>query len=120
MFIENFYDYDFGDEKEKIEHFYTCTLSAYLIYNDLQIFDNLLIYFEEKEEYLICQAIKEALEKVESIIEFHFANPPLIEDDGEEVYIYDHEEHKNLSRLVFEDIIKEIYERQIRRNKASN
>jgi hypothetical protein len=33
---------------------------------------------------------------------------------------YTHEEHKRVSRLIFEDILKEVYEKQVSKYKESN
>lgn len=112
--------YNDGKESGNIQlHFYTATLSAYLIYNDLEIFDKLLQDFEEKEEYLICSGIKAAIEKIEDIHDSRFNNAALevgIQEDEEGLLTFSFDKHKEISKLIFEDILKEIYERQIERS----
>ena len=112
--------YNDGKESGNIQlHFYTATLSAYLIYNDLDIFDKLLQDFEEKEEYLICSGIKAAIEKIEDIHDSRFNNAALevgIQEDEEGLLTFSFDKHKEISKLIFEDILKEIYERQIERS----
>lgn len=112
--------YNDGKESGNIQlHFYTATLSAYLIYNDLEIFDKLLQDFEEKEEYLICSGIKSAIEKIEDIHDSRFNNAALevgIQEDEEGLLTFSFDKHKEISKLIFEDILKEIYERQIERS----
>ena len=43
----------------------------------------------------------------------HFKEAEVLEEDEEQV-LYTHDEHQRVSRLIFEDILKEIYERQIK------
>ena len=97
-------------------HFYTATLSAYLIYNDLEVFDRLLQEFEDREEYLICSGIKAAIEKIEDVHDSRFQNAAVeigMEEDDEGMLTFSFEKHKEISKLIFEDILKEIYEKQI-------
>jgi len=112
--------YNDGKESGNIQlHFYTATLSAYLIYNNLEIFDKLLQDFEEKEEYLVCSGIKAAIEKIEDIHDSRFNNAAFevgIQEDEEGLLTFSFDKHKEISKLIFEDILKEIYERQIERS----
>lgn len=109
--------YNDGKKSGDIQmHFYTATLSAYLIYNDLEIFDRLLQEFEDREEYLICSGIKAAIEKIEDVHDSRFQNAAVeigMEEDEEGMLTFSFEKHKEISKLIFEDILKEIYEKQI-------
>lgn len=109
--------YNDGKKSGDIQmHFYTATLSAYLIYNDLEIFDRLLQEFEDREEYLICSGIKAAIEKIEDVHDSRFQNAAVeigMEEDDEGMLTFSFEKHKEISKLIFEDILKEIYEKQI-------
>lgn len=109
--------YNDGKKSGDIQmHFYIATLSAYLIYNDLEIFDRLLQEFEDREEYLICSGIKAAIEKIEDVHDSRFQNAAVeigMEEDDEGMLTFSFEKHKEISKLIFEDILKEIYEKQI-------
>lgn len=109
--------YNDGKKSGDIQmHFYTATLSAYLIYNDLEVFDRLLQEFEDREEYLICSGIKSAIEKIEDVHDSRFQNAAVeigMEEDEEGMLTFSFEKHKEISKLIFEDILKEIYEKQI-------
>ena len=109
--------YNDGKKSGDIQmHFYTATLSAYLIYNDLEVFDRLLQEFEDREEYLICSGIKAAIEKIEDVHDSRFQNAAVeigMEEDDEGMLTFSFEKHKEISKLIFEDILKEIYEKQI-------
>lgn len=109
--------YNDGKKSGDIQmHFYTATLSAYLIYNDLEIFDRLLQEFEDREEYIICSGIKAAIEKIEDVHDSRFQNAAVeigMEEDDEGMLTFSFEKHKEISKLIFEDILKEIYEKQI-------
>lgn len=109
--------YNDGKKSGDIQmHFYTATLSAYLIYNDLEVFDRLLQEFEDREEYLICSGIKAAIEKIEDVHDSRFQNAAVeigMEEDEEGMLTFSFEKHKEISKLIFEDILKEIYEKQI-------
>ena len=116
--------YNDGKESENIQlHFYTATLSAYLIYNDLDIFDRLLQEFEEKEEYLICSGIKAAIEKIEDIHDGRFQSAAVeigMEEDEDGMLTFSFEKHKEISKLIFKDILTEIYEKQIEQSTGNS
>lgn len=116
--------YNDGKESGNIQlHFYTATLSAYLIYNDLEIFDRLLQDFEEKEEYLICSGIKAAIEKIEDVHDSRFQDAAVeigVNEDEDGMLTFSFEKHKEISKLIFEDILKEIYEKQIEQSKGDS
>lgn len=130
MLLEEFFKQDStGDQL--IKYVYVSTLSNFIINPNFQIFDNILEKYEKEENYLICEGINRALNKIDEIYNDRFSNA-IKEIDEEDEEDYDHEEfsiddyvdHENrnirISRLIFEDIIKEIYEAQIRRYKESN
>jgi hypothetical protein len=119
MFIEEFYKYDGKDVTDVADIVYLTTLQSWLIYNELSIYESLLVTFEEMEQYAICEGIHRALSKVEDIMDERFseANKLAESDSG---YTVTHEEHNRVSRLVFEDILKEIYEKQIGKYKKNN
>ena len=116
--------YNDGKEIGNIQlHFYTATLSAYLIYNDLEVFDRLLQEFEEKEEYLICSGIKSAIEKIEDVHDSRFQDAAVeigMNEDEDGMLTFSFEKHKEISKLIFEDILKEIYEKQIGESKRDS
>lgn len=122
MLLEELYNN--GKESGNIQlHFYTATLSAYLIYNDLEIFDRLLQDFEEKEEYLICSGIKAAIEKIEDVHDSRFQDAAVeigVNEDEDGMLTFSFEKHKEISKLIFEDILKEIYEKQIEQSKGDS
>lgn len=122
MLLEELYNEGNSSENTQL-HFYTATLSAYLIYNDLEVFDRLLKEFEEKEEYLICSGIQSAIEKIEDIHSSRFDEAAVeigIEEDEEGLLTFSFEKHKEISKLIFKDILTEIYERQIEQGSKDN
>lgn len=116
--------YNDGKKSGNIQlHFYTATLSAYLIYNDLEVFDRLLQEFEEKEEYLICSGIKAAIEKIEDLHDSRFQNAAVeigMEEDEDGMLTFSFDKHREISKLIFEDILKEIYNGQIEAYQRTN
>jgi len=113
MLFEELYKYNASDDKETGEHFYIATLMYWLLNNELEIFDEVLSHFQEKEQYLVCFGIKKAIDKIEETIEKRFDEAAVMsETEGEK--IYDAEEYKRVSREIFKDILFEVYESQIR------
>ena len=55
MFLEEFYSYDASGDKLIAENMYMHTLACWLFNNDFQVYENLLEYYEEKEEYAVCE-----------------------------------------------------------------
>lgn len=111
MFTEAFYKQDLGD-RDVVDFFYVATLQMWLMHNDLNIYDDLLTYFEEQENYLICEAIHKAIAFIESTVEENFENATKLseENDGN---MYSFEEHKRVSNEIFKQVVQEIYEKQI-------
>lgn len=113
MLFEELYKYDASDDSETGQHFYIATLMYWLLNNELEIFDDVLSYFQDKEQYIVCFGIKKAIDKIEETIEKRFDEAAVqSETDGEK--IYDAEEYKRVSREIFKDILFEIYECQIK------
>lgn len=119
MLLEEFYNYDGNRDKLSAEDVYLTTLQHWLIYNDFDIYESLLITFEQKENYVACEGIHRALRRIEQIMDQRFEEAEKIQETEEEV-VYTHEEHKRISRLIFEDILKEIYEKQISKYQKDN
>jgi len=112
MLLEEYYSY--GDKED---HYYYATLAAFLTHPDLPTFDNLLIRFEEKEEYIICSGIKKAIDKIEDIHDYRFkeaADEVDAIEDPEGFYTFTAERHRETSNIIFQDIIQEIYEGNIK------
>lgn len=112
MLLEEFYNYDGKKDTLKVEDVYLTTLQHWLIYNDFDIYESLLITFEEKENYIVCEGIHRALERIQDIMDTRFEQADKVKETETEV-VYTHEEHQRISRLIFEDILKEIYEKQV-------
>lgn len=110
MLLEELYNKDY---KKVAETAYVTTLQFYLSYNELAIYDRMLQHYEEQEDYAVCQGIHQAIDFIEDTMDKRFdeATP---EDEQEDGKLYTQEEYKNVSRLIFEDILKEIYERQVK------
>lgn len=122
MSSEEFYN-ELKDIQYQKDHFYISTLSAWLIYSDLSIFDKLLAEFESKEEYLACAGISEAIDKIEEIHDSRFdeaADQIGIDADTEGFYSFSADKHKEVSKLIFEDIVREIYDGQIKLHKRTD
>lgn len=111
MLLEEFYKYNGQDDSFLTEAVYLGTLHSWLIYNDFVIYENIIKYFEEKEEYMVCEGIHRALSKIDDVMAERFKDAEKLQESEDEI-LYSNEEHKKVSRLVFEDIIKEIYEKQ--------
>lgn len=119
MLLEEFYDYDGKRDGLLIEDVYLATLQNWLVHNDFDIYESLLITFEQKEDYIICEGINRALSKIEDITNNRFMQAEKVGETEEEV-LYTHEEHLRVSRLIFEDVLKEIYEKQVSKYKKNN
>lgn len=113
MLLEELYSQDPKNHVKVAEAAYLVTLQYWMVYNQLDIYERMLNYYEEKEEYAICEGITRAIEKIESTMDYHFQQAESLEEDEDQI-LYTHEEHQRVSRLIFEDILKEIYERQIK------
>ena len=126
MLLEEFFNQDTtGDQL--VKYVYVSTLTNFIVNPNFQIFDNLLEEYEKKENYLICEGINRALNKIDEIYNDRFSDAVREQDEEDEEHEFsiedyvDHEDRNiRISRLIFEDIIKEIYEAQIRRYKESD
>ncbi len=105
MLFEELYSYVYEDSDEgKINFFYRATLFAWLVYNDTEVFDIILQTYLDREEYLICEGISRAMTVIEDVTENRFSEAtPIREDD--EGKIYSHQQHQEVSRLIFADIL---------------
>lgn len=119
MFLEEFYNYNAKGDKLIAENMYLHTLTCWLFNNDFQVYENLLDYYEEREEYAVCDGIHRALSKIDDIMHNRFNDADKIAETENEI-AYTHEEHMRVSSLIFEDILKEIYEKQISKYKENN
>ena len=111
MFTEEFYNQDLGD-RDVVDFFYVATLQMWLMHNDLTVYDDLLGYFEEQENYLICEGVHKAIAFVESTVEKNFSEATNLSEDLNESS-YSFEEHKRVSNEIFKQVVQEIYEKQI-------
>lgn len=112
MLLEEFYKYNVSGDRLIADYVYVHTLSCWIINKDFRVYESLIKHYEEQEQYEICEGIHRALDKVDNVMAEHFEAAEKIRETEDEV-VYSHEEHQRVSRLVFEDIIKEIYEKQI-------
>lgn len=119
MLLEEFFNYQGDDDETIAEHFYVATLTSWLINNELEIYDEVLSHFEEREEYVICHGIKKAIDKIESTIDIRFSEAASVSENESE-RVYEIEEYKRISRDIFKDILLEIYDRQIEYIKKDN
>lgn len=119
MLLEEFYNYDGREDKLIAQDAYLSTLQCWFLYNEFDIYESLLITFEEKEQYAVCEGINKALSRIEEIMNDRFEEAEKLKETEFEV-VYTHEEHKRISRLIFEDILKEVYEKQVSRYKKNN
>jgi hypothetical protein len=110
MSLEEFYNQEY---RSQVSAAYVSTLQFYVNYNDLTIYDALVGYYEDTEQYAICEGISRAIDFIDDTMGHRFGEA-IEESEEEDGKIYTTEEYKRVSRLVFEDIIKEIYERQIK------
>ena len=110
MSLEEFYNQEY---RSQVSAAYVSTLQFYVNYNDLTIYDALVGYYEDTEQYAICEGISRAIDFIDNTMDNRFGEA-IEESEEEDGKIYTAEEYKRVSRLVFEDIIKEIYERQIK------
>ena len=116
MSLEGFYNQEY---RSQVSAAYVSTLQFYINYNDLSIYDSLVAYYESTEEYAICEGISRAIDFIDNTMDNRFSEA-VEEGEEEDGKIYTAEEYKRVSRLVFEDIIKEIYERQVKGIEETN
>lgn len=127
MLLEEFYRKELKEE-EIAEYFYVDTLRMFLRHNDILTFDKVLEHFENTEQYLVCEGIHRAIKKIEEIHSFRFAQAAADyltkedeEADPEEMILIDipEERMQSIKELMVQDLLIEIYERQIKRNQAN-
>ena len=111
MLLGEFYNVKGMKNEQIVEHFYVSTLSAWLIFNEFEVFENVLSHFEAQEHYLVCEGISRAIQKIEEIIDNRFAEASE-ETEEEGVLHFDYKNHKEVSKRIFEDVMTEIYERK--------
>ena len=116
MLLEELYNKEY---QSQVNAAYVSTLQFYVNYNDLTIYDALVKYYEDTEEYAICEGISKAVDFIDDTMDIRFGEA-IEEGEEEDGKIYTAEEYKRVSRLVFEDIIKEIYERQVKGIESTN
>lgn len=116
MSLEELYNKEY---RNQVSVAYVSTLQFYVNYNDLTIYDSLVKYYEEIEEYAICEGVSRAVDFIDDTMDKRFGEA-IEEGEEEDGKIYTAEEYKRVSRLVFEDIIKEIYERQVKGIEETN
>ena len=119
MLLEEFYNYDSSGDQLIAESMYLHTLGCWLINNDFTIYESLVKHYEEIEQYEVCEGITRALDKIEDIMDKHFSEAEKFSETDKEV-TYTHQEHMRVSALIYEDILKEIYEKQINKRKEDN
>jgi len=119
MLLEEFYSQDPKNHVRVAESAYLVTLQYWMVYNQLDIYERMLQYYEEKEEYAFCEGIARAIEKIEDTMDKRFQEAEALEEDEDQI-LYTHDEHQRVSRLIFEDILKEIYERQVKTTEDTN
>ena len=119
MLLEEFYKYDPTNDKLIAEYVYVHTLSCWIVNSDFNIYESLIEYYEAQEQFAVCEGIYTALEKIDEIMAKRFEQADKIKETEEGV-VYSMQEHSRVSGLIFEDIIKEIYEKQINKHKKDN
>jgi hypothetical protein len=123
MLLEEFFSQSSTND-QLIKYVYVSTLSNFIVNPNFQIFDNILEEYEKKENYIVCEGINRALNKIDEIYNDRFSEAISEEDDEEEEkefsiddYVTHEDKNIRVTTLIFEDIIKEIYEAQIKRYK---
>mgnify|MGYP001392270644 CR=1 FL=1 len=122
MLLEEFFSQSSTND-QLIKYVYVSTLSNFIVNPNFQIFDNILEEYEKKENYIVCEGINRALNKIDEIYNDRFSEAISEEDDEEEKefsiedYVTHEDKNIRVTTLIFEDIIKEIYEAQIKRYK---
>ena len=119
MLLEEFYSQDPKNHVRVAESAYLVTLQYWMVYNQIDIYERMLQYYEDKEEYAFCEGIARAIEKIEDTMDKRFQEAEALEEDEDQI-LYAHDEHQRVSRLIFEDILKEIYERQVKTTEETN
>jgi hypothetical protein len=117
MFIEEFYNYDGKSDEQIIRIIYETTLTSWLIFNEEDVYLEMIEFFEEQEDYLACEGVKRAVDKINDIMDKRFDE---VSDVDEDEILMTSEEHKRVSQLIYQDILKEIYENRIRTIKGND
>jgi hypothetical protein len=119
MFIEEFYNYDGKSDEQIVRIIYETTLTSWLIFNEEEVYLEMIETFEEQENYLACEGIKRAIDKVNEVMDRRFDEATKIAETEDEALLTI-EEHKRVSQLIYQDILKEIYENRIRTIKGND
>lgn len=117
--LEEFCEMKKVTNKQVASHFYISTLQNWLIYNNYTVYEDVLEHFESLELYPVCDGIKKALVFIEFVLDRRFEEAQV---GSEEVLSFvlgqleenEFEKHREISRLVYKDILTEIYDEQIR------
>jgi hypothetical protein len=111
MYTEEFYN---ADPAKIVEAAYYTTLQYWLVYNDMDIYEGLIEHYKENEVYEVCDGIQRGIDRINEIMDSRFDEATPISENEEEVII-SHEEHQRVGRLIFKDILQEIYEYRIKK-----
>lgn len=116
MFIEEFYN---ANPAHIVKAAYYTTLQYWLVYNDMSIYEALIEHYKEKEVYEVCDGIQRGIDRINEVMDQRFEEATPISETEEEVTI-SHEEHQRVGRLIFQDILQEIYEYRIKEIKEED
>lgn len=119
MYIEEFYNYDNSSNEAVVRIIYETTLTSWLIFNEEEVYLSMIETFEEQENYLACEGVKRAIEKINEVMDIRYAEATKIAETEDEALLTA-DEHRRVSRLIYEDILKEIYENRVRAIKGNN
>jgi len=111
--------------RQVASHFYINTLQNWLIYNNYTVYEDVLEYFESLELYPICDGIKKALVFIEFVLDKRFKEAQVSFEDELNFVLgqleeNEFEKHREISRLVYKDILTEVYAEQIRSIKENS
>lgn len=118
MLLGGYYKITNTGEERTVDLIYVTTLLAYLNHPDTAVFVGLLDRLEDEEKYMMCAGVHKALHTIEDFYEKRFVEAAegndldLTEPMDIEINI-SQEDHQAVVNKVFEDILIEVYEKQI-------
>ena len=117
--LGEFYKMKRVTNRQVASHFYVSTLQNWLVYNNYTVYEDVLKHFESLELYPVCDGIKKALVFIEFVLDKRFEECQVDSEEGLNFVLgqleeNEFEKHREISRLVYKDILTEIYAEQIR------
>lgn len=118
MLLGEYYKITNTGEERTVDLIYVTTLLAYLNHPNTGVFVGLLERLENEEKYMMCAGVHKAISKIEDFYDNRFVEVAsgngMDFTEPEEIEInISQDDYQEVLDKVFEDILIEVYEKQI-------